>query len=49
MARGKFNMTITPDENLGKVIGAQAQDPSEMIKNLWNYVKAHKLAKNDSE
>lgn len=44
MAYGKFNMTIEPDENLGKIIGNKPQSPSEMIKNLWIYIKKNNLA-----
>jgi len=36
---------IIPDETLGAVIGKKPVSPAEMTKNLWAYVKKHKLAK----
>lgn len=44
MAYKKFNMTIKPDENLGKVIGKEPVSPPQMIKNLWIYIKKNNLA-----
>lgn len=49
MSRGKINLTICPDENLGKIIGNEPQAPTEMIRNLWIYIKKHNLSKKPSE
>lgn len=35
---------IVPDEKLGAIIGNKPVTPAEMTKNLWTYIKKHKLA-----
>ena len=45
MSYGKINLTIVPDENLAKIIGNKPQPPTDMVRNLWIYIKKHKLAK----
>lgn len=45
MPRGIWKIKIRPDENLAKIIGKDDQTPSDMIKNLWKYIKKNDLKK----
>ncbi|HLC37622.1 MAG TPA: hypothetical protein VJJ53_02475 [Candidatus Nanoarchaeia archaeon] len=38
-------MLVKPDKQLALVIGRAAVAPSKMTKNLWAYIKKHKLLK----
>ena len=38
-------MLVKPDKHLALVIGRAAVAPSKMTKNLWAYIKKHKLLK----
>ncbi|MEK6923227.1 MAG: SWIB/MDM2 domain-containing protein [Nanoarchaeota archaeon] len=38
-------MLVKPDKQLALVIGKAAVAPSKMTKNLWTYIKKHKLLK----
>lgn len=36
-------MTISPDQALALIVGQGPLTPSEMIKNLWGYIKRKRL------
>lgn len=34
---------VQPDAALGKIVGNRAQPRTELMRNIWNYIKAHHL------
>ena len=47
LRKGRFGgYTITPDENLARVIGTTRPiPPSELTKRIWRYIKLRKLGR----
>lgn len=45
-ARGSgagLQQPVEPDEELGKIVGTQAQPRTQMIKRIWEYIRSHRL------
>lgn len=43
-ARGAgLQQPVEPDEQLGKIVGQQAQPRTQMIKRIWEYIRSHEL------